>query len=67
VFKNVERIGRIKIAGNPTKSEPAALLGGDSKVLHGRRRQRKHEPEQQQKRTFLSANIQMVFSMATDA
>jgi hypothetical protein len=50
VFKNVERIGRIKIAGNPTKSEPAALLGGDSKVLHGRRRQRKDEPEQQQKR-----------------
>jgi hypothetical protein len=28
---------------------------------------RKDEPEQQQKRTFLSANLQMVFSMATDA
>ena len=27
----------------------------------------KDAPEQQQKRTFLSANIQMVFSMATDA
>jgi hypothetical protein len=41
IEQSVVKLKRFKVDANPTKSEPAALLGGDSKVvLRGRRRQR---------------------------
>jgi hypothetical protein len=38
--KKVHRVHIETVGANPTKSEPAGLFGGDSKVARGRRRQR---------------------------